>query len=219
MAARPRRSTSSNTMKRPHPEDHRLSLNRLRIACEAARLMAREGLEDFHQAKLKAARQLGIDDEASLPRNAEVQDQLRQYQRLFQGERQPAELRRRRQAALEAMRFFLAFQPRLAGAVLDGTADARSAICLQVFSDDADAVARFMLDANMPEGVLGERRLRLDREHYASFPAWRFSADGLAFEVTVLPTQLLRQAPLSEVDGKPMQRASAAALRELIGAG
>jgi hypothetical protein len=206
-------------MKRPRQEVRHLRERRLRVASEAARLMATEGLEDFHLAKLKAARQLGFDDEASLPRNVEVQEQLRQYQRLFDGGRQPAELRRRREAALQAMGFFAAFQPRLVGAVLDGTADAHSTVCLQVFSDDADAVARFMLDANMPEGVLGERRLRVDRERHGNFPAWRFSADGLAFEVTVLPAQLLRQAPLSEVDGKPMQRASSSALRELIGAG
>ena len=206
-------------MKRPHHEEQRLRERRARIAGEAARLMAREGLEDFHQAKLKAARLLGMDDEASLPRNVEVQEQLRQYQRLFEGDRQSAELHRRREAALQAMRFFAPFQPRLVGAVLDGTADSHSPVCLQVFSDDADAVARFVLDANMPEGVLGERRLRLDRERYGNFPAWRFSADGLAFEVTVLPGQLLRQAPLSEVDGKPMQRASSIALQALIGAG
>lgn len=206
-------------MKRARPDESRLRERRLQVAREAARLMAREGLEDYQQAKQKAARQLGIDDDASLPRNVEVQEQLRQYQRLFQAGQQPAELHRRREAALQAMGFFAAFQPRLVGTVLDGTADARSPVCLQVFSDDADEVARFMLDANMPEGVLAERTLRVDRDNYANFPAWRFSADGLAFEVTVLPGQLLRQAPLSEVDGKPMQRASTSALQALIAAG
>ncbi len=204
-------------MKRPgRQDDSRLRERRQRVAFEAARLMARQGVDDFHQAKLKAARQLGIDDEASLPRNVEVQEQLREYQRLFLGQQQPGELRRRREAALQSMEFFAPFQPRLVGSVLDGTADAHSPVCLQVFSDDADAVARYLLDARVPAGLAGQKRLRVSRERHAVFPAWRFSAEGLPFEVTVLPESLLRQAPLDEVDGKPMQRAGAGALRQLI---
>ena len=45
-------------------------------------------MRDFHQAKLKAASRLGIHDDASLPRNREIEDALREYQRLFVGEAQ-----------------------------------------------------------------------------------------------------------------------------------
>ena len=47
-------------------------------------------------------------------------------------------------------------------------------------------------------------------------PVWLFSAEDLAFDLTVLPLQALRQAPLSGVDEKPMKRASAAQLQELL---
>lgn len=187
---------------------------RQRIAYEAARLMALHGVQDYHQAKLKAAQHLGIADEAALPRNAEVQAQLRDYQRLFQGDEQPRQLRLRREAALPAMEFFAAFQPRLFGSVLDGTADGHSPICLQAFSDDADEFARFLLESNLP-AKLAERKLHLDREQSISVPAWTFAADGLEFEVSVLPTTLLRQAPLGH-DGKPMPRASLTTLRKLL---
>jgi len=43
-----------------------------------------------------------------------------------------------------------------------------------------------------------------------------FSAEELTFDLTVLPRQALRQAPLSGVDEKPMRRATAAQLRELM---
>ncbi|HMB57995.1 MAG TPA: hypothetical protein VKM35_12415 [Arenimonas sp.] len=191
---------------------------RRRVAFEAARLMATTGLADYHQAKIKAAQRLGISDEAALPRNSEIEEQLREYQRLFQNADQPRELHRRREAALKAMTFFERFEPRLVGSVLDGSADGHTAVCLHLYDDDADAVARFLIDADIPAQAR-TRRLRLDRERDGDFPEWCFSADGVAFEITVLPTTLLRQAPLSPVDGKPMRRASMTTLRDLLADG
>ena len=75
---------------------------RQHLAFEAARLMAEGGIRDYHQAKLKAAQRLGIHDDASLPRNREIEDALREYQRLFLGSDQAAEVRRRREAAQRA---------------------------------------------------------------------------------------------------------------------
>lgn len=189
---------------------------RQRVAHEAARLIAAHGDMDLQQAKRKAARLLGVDDEASLPDNAEIQQQLRDYQRLFRAGGQPRELRLRREAALQAMGFLASFQPRLVGSVLEGTADRHSPIALQVFSDEAEVFARFLLDAGLPVGTLTERRLRLDRETVGTFPGWNFTAEGLAYEVTVLPMTLLRQAPVEGADARPMARASAGALRRLL---
>lgn len=215
---------------------------RYRLAREAARLMAESGVRDFHQAKLKAAERLGIHDDASLPRNREIEDALREYQRLFQGGMlqggmlqndsadgastaspdigtaaagQPAELRRRREAALRALEFFAGFDPRLVGPVLDGTADAYSAVQLHLHSDDADAVAHFLDEHRIPAESRG-RRLRLDRTRSLDCPVWLFSAEDLGFDLTVLPHDALRQAPLSPVDEKPMRRASAGQLRALL---
>lgn len=187
---------------------------RQRLAVEAARLMAEGGMRDFHQAKLKAAERLGIFDDASLPRNREIEDALREYQRLFQHDN-VIELRRRRKAALRALEFFKPFDPRLVGPVLDGTADARSAVTLHLYSDDADAAPRFLDQHGIPAEARS-RRLRLDRKREGDFPVWLFSADDLAFDLTVLPLDLLRQAPLSGVDEKPMKRASIAQLRQLL---
>ena len=63
---------------RQHAET-RTRERRHRLAHEAARLMAEGGIRDFHQAKLKAAARLGIHDDASLPRNREIEDALREY--------------------------------------------------------------------------------------------------------------------------------------------
>ena len=206
-------------MKRDREQrESQLRLRRQQVAFEAARLMARQGLQDLRQAKLRAARQLGIDDEASLPRDADVREQLLDYQRLFRGGEQSGQLRTRREAAVAAMQFFQPFQPRLVGSVLDGTADATSPIRLQAFSDEPELFARFLMDAKLPASQMPEQSLRVDRETRARFPAWAFQADGLEFEITLLPHDLLRQSPLGS-DAQPMARAGLAAVRKLLEAG
>lgn len=187
---------------------------RHRVAHEAARLMAEGGMRDYHQAKLKAAERLGIVDDASLPRNREIEDALREYQRLFQRDNAAA-LQLRREAALRALEFFAPFDARLVGPVLEGTADAHSPVTLQLYSDDADAPTRFLDQHGIPAEPR-TRRLRLDRERTIDAPVWVFGAEGLSFDLTVLPHDVLRQAPLSSVDEKPMRRASAGQLRALL---
>lgn len=202
---------------RQHAHAHAETITRerrQRLAVEAARLMAEGGMRDFHQAKLKAAERLGIFDDASLPRNREIEDALREYQRLFQRDH-AAGLQQRREAALRALEFFKSFDPRLVGPVLDGTADAHTAVGLHLYSDDADAVSRCLDQHGIPAEVRS-RRLRLDREREGEFPVFLFSADDLAFDLTVLPLDVLRQAPLSGIDEKPMRRASLTQLRQLL---
>jgi hypothetical protein len=201
---------------RKHAET-RIRERRHRLANEAARLMAESGIRDFHQAKLKAAERLGISDDASLPRNREIEDALREYQRLFRGDAHAQGLRQRREAALKALAFFADFDARLVGPVLDGTADAHAPVALQLYTDDAEAVVRF-LDEHLIPAESRTRRLRLDRERQQDLPVWLFSAEDLTFDLTVLPRDALRQAPLSGVDEKPMKRATGAQLRELLAA-
>ena len=112
---------------RQHAET-RTRERRHRLAHEAARLMAEGGFRDYHQAKLKAAERLGIHDDASLPRNREIEDALREYQRLFIGGAQWQAVQVRRDASLRALEFFAPFSPRLVGPVLEGTADTNSPV-------------------------------------------------------------------------------------------
>ena len=56
---------------------------RARIAAAAARIMAEDGIDDFALAKRKAARQLGAPETEALPRNDEIEDELRAYRALY----------------------------------------------------------------------------------------------------------------------------------------
>ena len=188
---------------------------RLRIAQEAARLISEHGIRDFRHAKRKAAERLGIADTQSLPRNAEVEQALREHQRLFLADSQPRWLHLRREAAMAAMTFLAAYDPRLVGAVLDGTADAHSAVCLHVFCDDGDALSRFLREQGVPLETQN-RRLRDSQSMQGDYPVLLFSADGIPFDLTVMPRTALRQAPLDRSGERPMRRASLAQLRALM---
>jgi hypothetical protein len=202
---------------RIHAHD-RLQRNRLRVAQEAARLMSEHGIRDFHHAKLKAAERLGILDTQALPRNLEIEQALREHQRLFLADSQPQLLRQRREAAIEAMRFLAAFEPRLVGAVLEGTADAHSAVCLHVYSDDPEAVVLYLREHGVPFDTQ-VRRLRYSRDDQPEYPVLLFAADELPFDLTVLPRDALRQAPLDRADDRPMRRASLAQVEMLLDEG
>jgi hypothetical protein len=177
--------------------------------------MSEHGIRDFHHAKLKAAERLGILDTQALPRNLEIEQALREHQRLFLADSQPQLLRQRREAAVEAMRFLASFEPRLVGAVLEGTADSHSAVCLHVFSDDAEAVPLYLHDHGVPIETQ-TRRLRYSRDEQPEYPVLLFAADELPFDLTVLPRDALRQAPLDRADDRPMRRASLAQVEILL---
>jgi hypothetical protein len=199
---------------RIHAQD-RTQRNRVLVAQEAARLMSEHGIRDFHHAKLKAAERLGIVDTMALPRNNEIEDALREHQRLFQADTQPVALRTRREAAIEAMRFLRSFDARLVGAVLEGTADEHSAVCLHVFSDDPEAPVLFLQEQGIPLETQ-TRRLRWSHSEQTEHPVLLFGADGIPFDLTVLPVDALRQAPLDRVDERPMRRATASMVQALL---
>jgi len=49
-----------------------------------------------------------------------------------------------------------------------------------------------------------------------AFPGVRFTLDEQSIEATVFPTDGIRQAPVSPVDGRPMRRASALEVEALL---
>ncbi|MGZ5071553.1 MAG: nucleotidyltransferase [Usitatibacter sp.] len=143
----------------PKSRSRRDSNLRRHIAYIAARMMAEDGITDYHAAKLKAARQAGLTDSHLLPDNAEIEEALREYQGLYQKDEQPAHLRRLREVAVKVMRDFESFRPALVGSVLSGTAGQFSDVNLQVFTDDTKALTMFLLNRRY-RFEEGSRKLR-----------------------------------------------------------
>jgi len=191
--------------------------NRLRtlISQECARIMVEEGVKDFLLAKRKAAARLCITNKASLPANVEIEQARMEYQRLFKSSKQPAQLRAMRAAAVEAMTFLSRFQPKLVGAVLNGTTGPHSEVNLHLFADTSEEVVLFLAEHNIPF-AMSERRLRLSNGQYGYFPALSFTAGETNMELMVFAGKARYEAPRSPIDGRPMRRASLAEVRILL---
>jgi hypothetical protein len=172
------------------------------LAQEAARLMAEHGIRDFLVAKRKAAERFGVVD-------------LAEYQRLFGGASHLEALHAQRHAALSAMRYLREFSPRLVGPVLSGTATLHTEVQLHLFADRVESVTLKLLDAGIPHEVT-EKRVKLNAERVRPFPGVRFEMDDQPIEATVFPTDGIRQAPVSPVDGRPMRRANAFEVEALL---
>lgn len=191
---------------------------RILVAQTAARLMAEQGIQDFHAAKLKAVEQMGLDrNSQNMPRNQEVELALSEYQRLFQSDLQPKVLQRLRAIAQQLMALLEQFQPRLVGSVLSGRATAYSNINLHLFAQTPEFVAMYLLDHGIPYEI-HERKVRMGNNQYQDYPVYRFMADDVTIEAMVFDQDGLRQSPLSPVDGKPMQRAARAEVMRLLAA-
>ena len=132
------------------PTDHRNTAQlRTLIASAAARLIAEHGLADYALAKRKAAHHLGLPDGTPLPENAEVDSELRIYQRLFQGDEQGDRIDHLRRKAVEMMKIMQRFNAYLTGAVLDGSAGRYAEIDIQLFTDSAKDVEIFLLNQHL----------------------------------------------------------------------
>jgi hypothetical protein len=198
--------------RRPNP---RADLLRQAVADEAARIMNEQGVDDFRLAKRKAAERLGVTDASILPRNTEIEAAMMAHHRLFAHDRHAADLTDLRRAALAAMRLMADFQPRLVGPVLNGSASAHSEINLHLFSETPEAVSLRLDERGVPHEVL-ERRVRFERDRAVSYPALRFVAGRQTVDAVVFPLDGIRQSPCSPVDGKPMRRANATEVEDLL---
>lgn len=177
--------------------------------------MAEHGIRDFLIAKRKAAERFGVTDGAVLPKNIEIEEALVEYQRLFGGDSHTETLHAQRSAALRAMRQLSGFAPRLVGSVLSGTATEHSDVHLHLFADHPEAVTIWMLDQGIRHEVTA-RRVKMNAERVLEYPGVRFEVDDQAIEATVFPTDGIRQAPVSPVDGRPMKRANTVEVEALL---
>lgn len=180
---------------------------REQLAQEAARLIVDHGMHDYGQAKRKAAQRFGIRDAAALPRNTEIEERVIERQRIYDPQLHERRLDAMRSLAVELMEALEEFQPRLVGPVLSGSVTENSPLELHVFTDAPEAVL-FELERQGIDARDCQRRYRLNNQEFAILPGFRFTRDRERIYVIVFPEKGLRQAPLSPVDRKPMQRAS-----------
>jgi hypothetical protein len=195
-----------------------LSELRERLAQESARLMIEHGILDFGLAKRKAADRLSVSAMGALPSNSQIEACLAERQRIFEPELHAGRLEQLRNLALGLMRELAAFEPRLTGPVLAGTATSNSRIELHVFAASAEAVA-FALEGHGHKLSTCQQRYRFGGGRQAQVPGYRFRVGGAAVVTPVFPEHGIREAPLSNVNQRPMPRASERELAALLATG
>lgn len=191
---------------------------RQQLAQEAARIIAEEGVKDFHAAKHKAAIRLHAPHTHNLPRNDEIKAELDAYQRLFKSDSQPCHLMRLREHSRNAMAFFKRFEPRLVGPVLDGSANEFSDIDLHLFADTPEEVSIFLIDNHIPF-ELTEQYISMPDGSTHEQPAFQIVLDNILIELTVFDPRGLKQAPRCPITGKPMERANLENVESLLAQG
>ncbi|MCP1728008.1 hypothetical protein J2T60_002008 [Natronospira proteinivora] len=191
---------------------------RHRMAQEAARILAEEGVRDYLMAKRKASERLGLDraqQRRIMPTNVEIESALNEHLRLFHGDTQPERLRELRAAAVEAMHLLRDFSPRLVGGVLDGSATLHADVCLHVFAEMPEAVYMHLIDSGIPADI-DERRLRQSNGKHDQYPVYRFLAGDISLDITVFAMHEKGHAPRSPIDGRPMKRANLTTVKALL---
>ena len=187
---------------------------RARIAAAAARIMAEDGIDNFALAKRKAARQLGAPDTEAMPRNEEVEEELRAYRALYQPDEHPKRIAELRGIALDAMQALERFSPYLTGPVLKGTAGPYAQIELQLFPESPKDVEIFLLDQNIPYDTAEGRRFSGDRAHAVSVLSLVWQDAPL--KLSVFDPRDERIALKSSQAGRVLDRAGIAEVRGLL---
>lgn len=188
---------------------------RQRIAAAAARIMAEDGVDDFALAKRRAARMLGAPDTEALPRNDEIEAELRAYRALYQAEEHPERIAELRRTALEAMRALARFRPYLTGPVLSGLAGPYAEIDLQLFPESAKEVELFLLDRGIEYRSVEARRYAGDRAHAATVLSLDW--EGAPLRLSVFDPRDERLALKNSQAGRVNPRAGIAELALLVG--
>jgi len=193
-----------------------LGAQRSRVVQEAARIICEDGLADYRLAKQKAVERLGLGFGTPLPSNADIQDAVIQYQRLFGGRAYAARLMHLRRTAVQAMRLLAEYQPRLVGAVASGATTDAHKVQLHCFADKPEQIDMLLADAGLRFEV-SERRYRLASGENLDVPVLSFMAGDVGVDVAAFPERGQREAPLSPTDGQPMKRLELTAV-ELLAA-
>jgi hypothetical protein len=159
---------------------------RQRIALEAARIMAEEGIDEHGLAKKKAAARMGLAEHRNMPRREEIEAALVEHQRLFGTADQSRHIAHLRKLALEAMRFLADFSPVLVGGVWSGNAGRFSPIRLHLFAHAPEDVMMKLMNARIP---FEEKSHSLPREAElpGDQPALHFCVDGVRVELLLFP--------------------------------
>lgn len=179
---------------------------------DVATLVVDEG-HDLEAALKRAARKHGVNLQQARPPIDALRAAIGDYRELFHPQ-QSALLRKQRTTALQAMRTFAEFRPRLSGALVHGDGP-MEAIRLLVFSDTPEQVMLHLLDRHIPCQE-AEIVLNFSGGRRAGRPALRFRAGETTIELIVLDSHSHSDPPRDPITGGRLEMLGVDELNALI---
>ena len=164
---------------------------RQKIAKEAAILLYTGQEKEYKQAKIRAAKNLGV---KILPSNREVAEELDRLAQELEGEEREKRLIEMRKTALQTMKALKKFNPRLIGSVWRGTANKNSDIDILILHDKPEQIIATLENAGFSIRRTERQTTEKMGERKYSFHIF-LESSGYEIEIVVKP---LEEAEIEE---------------------
>ncbi len=185
------------------------------LALESAKIIVSQGIENFSDAKTKAAKKLNIENLGCLPSNYEIEKSLKEHYQLFVPETHADYIKLMREAAIEIMNLFIEFQAYVVGPVVSGTASSSSSINIHLGSEDIYDVTQ-ILDKNEMKYKFFDKKIKFNKKVNKVFCGLSLLYRKMVVEIVIFNSRDIKQRPLSRIDGKPIKRLKINSLKKLL---
>ena len=122
---------------------------KLSVAHLAAQLIMEEGIKDYLYAKKKAAKSLGLNENANLPTNSQIDKAIDDFNKIFNSNIDIEFLQQFKIQALEIMDIFKNFKPHLMNQLYEGIIPKFPEIKINLFADNLKDVEYVLLNSEM----------------------------------------------------------------------
>ena len=122
---------------------------KLSVANLAAQLIMEDGIKDYLYAKKKAAKSLGINENANLPTNSQIDKAIDEFNKIFNPNIDIEFLQQFKTQALELMSIFKNFKPHLMDQLSQGIIPKFPEIKINLFADNLKDVEYVLLNSDL----------------------------------------------------------------------
>ena len=122
---------------------------KISVANLAAQLIMEEGIKDYLYAKKKAAKSLGLNENANLPTNSQIDKAIDEFNKIFNPNIDIEFLRQFKIQAIEVMNIFKNFKPHLMNQLSQGVIPKFPEIKINLFADNLKDVEYVLLNSQL----------------------------------------------------------------------
>jgi|TARA_B110000971_G_scaffold214103_1_gene245776 hypothetical protein len=161
---------------------------RIIIANRAAEIIMEEGITDYHFAKKKAAKYLGYQSSDFLPSNDEIDEALKEYQKIYQTDIDTLLIDKIKSEALKTMELFKNFNPHLVGQLIDGLIPKYPVLQINLYTDNMKEIEYLLLnnsiEFNLKDKNISEKRTK--KKSLRNIPIIKIEGPCFPIELKIL---------------------------------